>query len=84
MLVDNSNFDGTSLLEDKTGQLTISCAAVNPSATARTGLTGGRGTDTTVTITATSPDGTATSTVEIVFDASLGINLTSQEQAPAD
>ncbi|MDE0614624.1 MAG: hypothetical protein OXI32_09440 [bacterium] len=84
VLVNNSNFDGTSLLEDKTGQLTISCAAVNPSATARTDLTGGKGTDTTVTITATSADGTETSTVEIVFDASLGINLTAPEQAPPD
>ena len=74
VLVNNSEFDGTSLLSGATGQLTLSPTPMNPATTVRTDLSNAE--DRVITITATSEDGTATSSFEIIFDSSLGINIT--------
>ena len=82
VLINNSGFDGSSFLSDDTDQVTLSCRTANPAATARTELSNAAGAR--ITITATSVDGTATSLFEVVFDRSLGINLTRTGEAPPD
>ena len=81
VLIDNSDFDGSSLLSNTTNQLTLSYTKMNPNTTVQTEVSNAG--DTIFTITATSEDGTATSSFEIIFDSSLGINVTLTGQAPA-
>ncbi len=73
VLINNSGFDGSSFLSDDTTQLTLSCTTANPAATRD--ITLAEEGDKRITITATSVDGTATSSFGVVFDRSLGINI---------
>ena len=82
VLINNSGFDGSSFLSSGTNHLTLSYTPANPATTVQTYLSCAE--DTAITITATSEDGTATSSFEIVFDNSLGINVTPTRQAPAN
>ena len=82
VLIDNSGFDGSSFLREGTNQLTLSCRKANPAASGTIELSDaqhGR-----ITFTATSVDGTATSSFEVIFESSLGINLTRTGEAPSD
>ena len=82
VLLDNSEFDGVSFLSGETDQLTLSYTRANPATAVQTELSDAE--DTVLTITATSEDGTATSSFKIVFDSSLGINVTPTGSAPAN
>ena len=74
ILINNSEFDGSSILSSQINQLTLSYTPVNPSTTVETEISHAE--DTVITITATSEDGTGTSSLEFIFDSSLGINIT--------
>ena len=74
VLINNSEFDGTSFLSDETDEVTVSCRTANPAATGD--ITLAEDGDTRITITTTSMDGTDTSSFEVVFDRSLGIKVT--------
>ena len=74
ILINNSGFDGSSFLSSGTNQLTLSYTPVNPATTVETDISHAE--DTVITITATSEDGTATSSLVFIFDSSLGINIT--------
>ena len=74
VLIDNSEFDGLSLLSSEINHVTLSYVRPNPATTVRTDLSNAE--DGLITITATSEDGTANSSFEIIFDSSLGINIT--------
>ena len=82
VLINNSEFDGSSILSSGTNQLTLSYTRVNPSTTVSSAISDAE--DTVITITAASEDGTATSSFEIIFDRSLGINVTRTGQAPTN
>ena len=82
VLIDNSEFDGSSILSSGTNQLTLSYTRVNPATTVETAISDAE--DTVITITATSEDGTATSSFEIIFDRSLGINVTRTGRVPGN
>ena len=79
VLINNSEFDRTSILDGETNELTLSCTAVNPATTVTTDLSDAE--DTIITVKATSEDGTATSAFEIVFDKNLSINHIKTRQA---
>ena len=81
VLVNNSEFDGSTLLSDDTSQLTLSCTTANPAATGE--ITLAEEGEKRITITATSVDGAATSSFEVVFGRSLGISLTRIGEAPS-
>ncbi len=80
VLINNSEFDGSSMFRSETNQLTLSYTRVNPATTVSSAISDAE--DTVITITAASEDGTATSSFEIIFDRSLGINVTRTGQAP--
>ena len=82
VLINNSGFDGSSFLSDETNEVTLSCRTANPAATGKIDLSNAK--HTRITVTATSVDGTATSSFEVVFDSSLGINVTRTGDAPSD
>ena len=82
VLINNSEFDGSSFLSEGTNQLTLSCRTANPAASGTIELSDAE--HKRITVTATSVDGTATSSFEVVFDSSLGINLTRTDEAPSD
>ena len=82
VLIDNSGFDGSSFLSEGTNQLTLSCRTANPAASGTIKISDAE--HKRITVTATSVDGTATSSFEVVFDSSLGINLTRTGEAPSD
>ena len=80
ILVDSSEFDGSSILSGGTNQLTLSFTPVNTATTVETAISDAE--DTVMTITATSEDGTVTSSFEVIFDSSLG-DLPSRLVPPA-
>ena len=82
VLIDNSGFDGSSLLGEATNQVTLSCRTANPAASGTIELADAE--HRRITVTATSVDGTATSSFEVVFDSSLGRSLTPAGEAPSD
>ena len=82
LLIDNSGFDGSSLLREATNQVTLSCRTANPAASGTIELADAE--HRRITVTATSVDGTATSSFEVVFDSSLGISPTPAGEAPSD
>ena len=82
VLINNSNFDGSSFLSSGTNQLNLSYTLANPAAAVHTDLSDAE--ETVITITATSEDVTSTSSFKIIFDSSLGINVTPTRQAPAN
>ncbi len=73
VLVNSSEFDGSSFLSSGTDQLTLSYFPVNPATTVETDISDVE--DTIITITATSEDGTATSSFELIFDNSLDVKV---------
>ena len=72
VLIDNSQFDGSSFLNSPPRQLKLSYTTANPLTKIELKPSDPRGTR--VTITATSEDGTAESSFEIAFGAGLGIS----------
>ena len=71
VLIDNTDFDGTSLLTRPTPGLTLSYTTANPATTVKADVSVEE--DTRITITATSEDCSATSSFEIILASSLGI-----------
>ncbi|MDE2901697.1 MAG: hypothetical protein OXP73_01570 [Chloroflexota bacterium] len=82
VLVNNSDFDGSSILTNRPNGLTLSYTPTNPATTVRTEILAEE--DSVITVIATSEDGTATTSFQVIFDRSLGINVMPTEQAPAD
>ena len=80
VLINCSEFDGSSFLSSETDHLRLSHTPANPATTVRTNISDSA--DKVITITATSEDGTANSSFEIIFDSSLGIDVARTEQAP--
>lgn len=79
VLVDNSGFDGSSILSNQTSRLTLSYIATNPATSVKSEVSDKEGS--VITITAISEDGAATTFFQIIFDRSLGINVTPTERA---
>ena len=71
LLLNKSEFDGTSLLSCPTPRLTLSYTTANPATTVKADVSVEE--DTHITITATSEDRSATSSFEIIIGSGLGI-----------